>query len=158
MIPVPNTGSFDAYATVTVEVVLPAGPQRLTLRFSGDGQNLNWIEFAPGAPAPTVTVPPLPPQDVTDLRNTTYEPTSITWTWTDPWDPELRERDRLPRRRPRRESWTRGVQRFTATDLAPATAHTIGTRTRNTAGAASATWANHTAWTAPPLAPCPLPR
>ena len=32
-IPVPNTGSFDAYATVPIEVVLPAGPHHLTLRF-----------------------------------------------------------------------------------------------------------------------------
>ena len=105
---------------------------------------------------PTVTVPPLPPQDVTDLRNTTYEPTSVTWTWTDPADPGFANvtvcLDGVPA-----ETVERGVQGFTATDLAPATAHTIGTRTRNTAGATSATWANHTAWTAPLLTPVPTP-
>jgi PKD repeat protein len=151
-IPVPNTGSFETYATVTLGVALPAGQQCLALRFFGDGQNLNWLEFLPGAPAPTVTVPPLPPQDVADLRNTTYEPTSITWTWTDPIDPTFANvtvcLDGVPA-----GTVERGVQGFTATDLDPATPYTIGTRTRSTAGTASATWANHTARTAPDTTP-----
>ncbi len=155
-IPVPNTGSFDNYATVTGEVALPAGEQCLTLRFSGDGQNLNWIEFAPGTPVPTSTVPPLPPQDVTDLRNTTYESTSVTWAWTDPWDPSFTNLTVCLGGVPV-EVVDRGVQGFTATDLAPATAYTISTRTRNTAGVTSATWVNHTAWTAPSLDPVPTP-
>jgi len=148
VIQVPNTGSFNTYATVTLGVVLPAGLQRLTLRFSGDGQNLNWLEFAPGSPAPTETVPPLPPRDVTDLRNTTYAPTSITWTWTDPVEAGFANvtvcLDGVPV-----GVVARGVQKFTATNLDPATVHTIGTRTRNTAGVTSPTWVNHTASTAP---------
>ncbi len=154
VIAVPNTGSFDAYATTTVGVVLPAGQQRMVLRFFGDGQNLNWFEFVPAAPVPIVTVPPLPPQDVTGLRNTTYEPTAITWNWTDPPDPGFANvtvcLDGVPA-----GTVDRGVQGFTVSGLVPNTSHTIGTRTVNDAGVASPTWANHTAWTA--SAPAPVP-
>jgi hypothetical protein len=77
---VPNTGSFDAYRNVSpylyvggaeptptptpvatpVEVSAPvalsAGTHVLKLEFSGDGQNLDWIAFAPvGVPTPTPT-------------------------------------------------------------------------------------------------------
>ena len=154
VIAVPNTGSFDAYATATVGVVLPAGPQRMVLRFSGDGQNLNWLEFVPAAPVPIVTVPPLPPPDVAGLRNTTYGPAAITWNWTDPADPGFANvtvcLDGVPA-----GTVERGVQQSTSTGLVPNTPYTIGTRTVNAAGVASLTWANHTAWTAP--APAPVP-
>ncbi len=155
-IAVPNTGSFDAYATATVGVVLPAGQQRMVLRFSGDGQNLNWFEFVPAAPVPIVTVPPLPPQDVTALRNTTYGPTAITWNWTDPADPSFANVTICLNGVPA-GTVERGVQRFTATGLVPNMSYTIGTRTVNAAGVASLTWANHTAWTAPAPAPGPVP-
>ncbi|MEN6342659.1 MAG: carbohydrate-binding protein [Methanospirillum sp.] len=55
-ISVPNTGSFEAFRTVEVPVTLAAGQHTLTLAFSGDGQNLDWIAFGvPTSPTPTPT-------------------------------------------------------------------------------------------------------
>jgi hypothetical protein len=64
LIPVPDTGSFEAFQTVDAVaysptcdfatcaprpswVTLPAGSHTLTLTFAGDGQNLDWIEVTP---------------------------------------------------------------------------------------------------------------
>jgi len=58
-IAVPNTGSFSTYRTVTVPVTLSSGYHALKLTFAGDGQNLDWIAFAPagvGTPTPTPSV------------------------------------------------------------------------------------------------------
>ena len=52
-ITVPNTGSFATFQDVAVPVTLPAGTHVLRLTFAGDGQNLDWIEFAPVTPTPT---------------------------------------------------------------------------------------------------------
>ena len=41
---VPNTGSYNNYATVTKQVSLAAGPHVLKL-MAGGYQNLNWIKF-----------------------------------------------------------------------------------------------------------------
>ena len=54
-IEVPYTGSFATFATVQVPVTLTAGTRVLKVYFSGDGQNLNWLDFASG------TVTTLPP-------------------------------------------------------------------------------------------------
>jgi hypothetical protein len=58
-IPVPNTGGFTTFTTITVPITLTAGTHTLRLTFSGDGQNLNWLEFAPAGPTtpPTTPVP-----------------------------------------------------------------------------------------------------
>jgi hypothetical protein len=58
-VPVPNTGSYDTYATVTKQVSLAAGPHVLKL-VEGGNQNLNWIKFTArgviqGAALPEVT-------------------------------------------------------------------------------------------------------
>ncbi len=55
-IAVPTTGSFAKFTTVTVPITLTAGTHTLRLTFSGDGQNLNWLEFFTG----TVTPTPMP--------------------------------------------------------------------------------------------------
>jgi hypothetical protein len=54
-IAVPNTGSFAKFASVSVPVTLEAGTHTLQLFFSGDGMNVNWLDFAPtnGTPGPT---------------------------------------------------------------------------------------------------------
>ena len=57
-IPVPNTGSFATFQDVPVPVALPAGTHTLRLAFAGDGQNVDWLEFAfLPTPTPTVTFP-----------------------------------------------------------------------------------------------------
>jgi hypothetical protein len=57
-IAVPNTGSFAAFRTVPVPVTLPAGVHTVRLMFAGDGQNLDWIAFAPGPVTPPTTPEP----------------------------------------------------------------------------------------------------
>ncbi len=48
-----NTGSFSRYTTaVGNDVYLPAGTDILRLTFEGDGENLDWITFAPQQPGP----------------------------------------------------------------------------------------------------------
>jgi hypothetical protein len=59
-IAVPNTGSFSAFTTVSVPVTLPAGVHTLTLAFSGDGQNLDWIDFAASGAGPAAAPRPAP--------------------------------------------------------------------------------------------------
>ncbi len=55
-IAVPNTGDYERFTTVQVPVALTAGTHVLKLAFSGDGQNINWIEFSSAAgPTPTPT-------------------------------------------------------------------------------------------------------
>gem|GEM_PF-905623 len=57
-IAVPNTGSYSTYRTVQVPVTLSSGFHDLKLTFTGDGQNIDWIAFAPagtGTPTPTPT-------------------------------------------------------------------------------------------------------
>jgi hypothetical protein len=61
IIRVPNTGSFETFATATEDyITLPAGTVTLRLTFHGDGMNLDWIELVPrdfGTPWPTPPVP-----------------------------------------------------------------------------------------------------
>jgi hypothetical protein len=65
-IAVPNTGSFGSFADVTVPVELTAGTHTLRLTFSGDGQNVNWLEFAAGSTPPTPTPTPTPTPEPAD--------------------------------------------------------------------------------------------
>ncbi len=58
-ITVPNTGSFSAFQTIEAPIRLTAGTHTLKLAFAGDGQNLDWIAFAPvGVTTPTPTPTP----------------------------------------------------------------------------------------------------
>ena len=91
---------------------------------------------------------PGPPAGVTNLQNTTYQPTQIRWTWNDPgninFDHVMVYLDGVFRK-----NVTAGTETWTATGLAPATEYTIGTRTIGTGGLVSETWVNHTATTNP---------
>ncbi len=58
-IAVPKTGSFVKFTTVQVPVTLHTGSCVLKLSFSGERQNINWIEFVPG----TITTPTVPAQE-----------------------------------------------------------------------------------------------
>lgn len=63
-IAVPTTGSFAKFTTVMVPIALTAGTHTLRLTFSGDGQNLDWLEFGAGGdstPTPTPTTGPYRP-------------------------------------------------------------------------------------------------
>ena len=61
-IAVPNTGSFATFREVGVPVTLVAGTHVFRLTFSGDGQNLDWIDLSPLAtPPPHQNVTPYTP-------------------------------------------------------------------------------------------------
>ncbi|MDD1718593.1 MAG: type VI secretion system tube protein Hcp [Methanoregulaceae archaeon] len=89
-----------------------------------------------------------PPSSVRLLRNTTYNPGSITWEWTDPTDADFYAVqvfiDGILRK-----NVLRGEQAFTATGLSPGTGYEIGTRTVDSRGNFNRTWVNATARTAP---------
>ncbi len=67
-IAVPNTGSFATFRDVGVPVTLAAGTHVFRLTFAGDGQNLDWFEFAP------ISTPPPQP------NGTPYTPLAIPGT------------------------------------------------------------------------------
>jgi PKD repeat protein len=90
-----------------------------------------------------------PPASVTNLHNTSYQPTSITWVWTDPTSPDL-EYVKIYLDGVFQANVEKGVQTFTALSLTPETSYEIGTRTAGITGNLNSTWVNHTAMTAPP--------
>ncbi len=89
-----------------------------------------------------------PPDSITNLHNTTYQQTQITWNWTDPssdtFDQVFIYLDGVFQ-----ANVTKGSGTFTAVNLSPGTMHTLGTRTAGTTGLINETWVNHTATTAP---------
>jgi tripartite motif-containing protein 71 len=97
-----------------------------------------------------------PPASVTNLVNTSYVPCHIVWTWTDPTDADFANvtvyLDNVPA-----GAVPKGVETFIAENLTPDTAHTISTKTVDTAGNVNATWVNHTARTAPAPAVLAVP-
>ncbi|NYT06536.1 MAG: hypothetical protein GKC04_09275, partial [Methanomicrobiales archaeon] len=102
-----------------------------------------WASYTLGTPPPDLT----PPAGITGLTNTTYLPTSITWTWTDPSDGDL-AMVMVYLNNTFRANVTAGTQAFTATALPPSTEYTISTRTVDTHDNVNATWVNGTATTA----------
>ena len=108
--------------------------------------NETWVNnTATTAPEPVI---PVPPTSITNLHNTTYQQTSITWTWTDPISADFAHvmvyLDGIFQ-----GNVTEGTETYLATSLTPATSYTIGTRTVGTPGLVNSTWVNHTAMTAP---------
>lgn len=55
---VPNTGSYEAFQTVSVPLQMTAGTHVVRLTYLGDGQNIDWFEVISGEPTvePTATV------------------------------------------------------------------------------------------------------
>jgi PKD repeat protein len=59
-----NTGSSEAYVDTTMSVSLSAGTHTLTVQFSGDGENLDYLSFAAvpvTTPTSRPTLQPIPP-------------------------------------------------------------------------------------------------
>ena len=72
-ITVPNTGSYDAFQTVSAPLTLTAGSHVIRLTYLGDGQNIDWFSVTGGpVTTPTTTVT----ANVTTTTTTT--PTSGT--------------------------------------------------------------------------------
>lgn len=90
----------------------------------------------------------LPPASVTNLRNLSYAPDYINWTWNDPADMDFSGvlvyldgtyKVTVPK----------GVRFYNAVGFATDTPHSIATRTIDMVGNVNNTWVNHTARTAP---------
>ena len=89
-----------------------------------------------------------PPDSITNLHNTTYQQTLITWNWTDP-SSETFDQVFIYLDGEFQANVTKGSGTFTAVNLSPGTMHTLGTKTAGTTGLINETWVNHTAATAP---------
>ena len=98
---------------------------------------------------------PVPPDSVTDLHNTTYLPTSITWNWTDPLSTDF-DHVEVYLNGTWKANVTNGTKTYLATVLTPSTVYELGTRTVGTTGLINETWVNSTATTAP-QPPVPVP-
>ena len=97
----------------------------------------------------TVTnTPPVPPASITGLDNTTFQQTSITWTWTDPSSKDF-SKVKVYLDGVFQTNVTKGIRTYTASSLTPDTVHTIATHTVSTTGLINQTWVSDTARTAP---------
>jgi hypothetical protein len=89
-----------------------------------------------------------PPASVTNLTNTTYEATYITWNWTNPGDADFSHAVVYLN-----GTWKANVSKplnsYTATELSGDTEYTISTRTVDTNGNVNSTWINNTTRTFP---------
>ena len=103
-----------------------------------------------------ITVNPPPdttaPASVTNLTNTTFSQTLITWTWTDPADSDF-EKVMVYLDGVWKQNVTKGIQSWTATGLVANTEYTIGTRTVDSTGNVNATTVSDPARTAPAESP-----
>jgi hypothetical protein len=81
-IAVPNTGSFATFRTVEVPVMLAAGTHTLKLTFQGDGQNLDWIEFAAPTQTPCGFADAYPRPNFTADRTSGTAPLTVRFTDT----------------------------------------------------------------------------
>ncbi len=142
-------GSDTGFVTSHELAGVSPGQHEVALRLAGYRDYNETVTVTAGH---TVTIQgtliPLSPASVTDLHNTTCQPDSITWAWTDP-DPAGFDHVMVYIDGVFRANVTKGVQTFTASLLTPATSYEIGTRTAGATGLVNATWVNHTAMTAP---------
>ncbi len=96
-----------------------------------------------GAGTSTYTFTP----SISNLKNISYAPTYINWTWTDPSDVFF-AKVMVYINGMFKTNVSKGVKYYNATSLIPNTAYTISTHTVDTSGNINKTWKNHTAMTA----------
>ena len=85
---------------------------------------------------------------ITNLTNTTYQQTSIIWTWTDPGSPDF-DHVMVYLNGIFGTNVTGGTQSYTTSPLSPDSEYTIAIQTVDTDGLVNQTWVNSTASTAP---------
>ena len=141
--------------TYTATGLTPLTAYTLGTRTEGPAGVINatWVNnTSTTAPAPPV---PVPPASITNLHNTTYLPTTITWNWTDPSSPGYTNA-RVFLNDVFQQDVAKGVQTFTKTGLNPSTAYTLKINTEGPIGYINATWVTNTSTTAP-TSPVPVP-
>jgi PKD repeat protein len=98
-----------------------------------------------------------PPSSITGLSNSTYQPTSILWTWKDPEDTDF-SNVIVYVNNVLKANIAKGIQEYQSAGLSMNTNFTISTRTVDAMGNVNLTWVNCTAKTAPFVAiPAPIP-
>lgn len=88
-----------------------------------------------------------PPASITNLKNITFKPTYINWTWRDPSTYDF-SYVKLYIKNIFKANIPKGKQYYNSTDLLPNTSYRIGTQTVDTSGNVNNTWVNRTARTA----------
>ncbi len=87
-----------------------------------------------------------PPSSITNLKNITYKPAYINWTWKDPSTPDF-YKVMVYINGIFKTNVSRGRQYYNLTGLMPDSYYKISTHTVDTAGNINKTWVNHTART-----------
>ncbi len=90
----------------------------------------------------------VPPSSITGLKNVTYAPNYIKWTWNDPSSTDF-AKVMIYINGAFETNVTKGVEDYNATGLNVSTSYTIGTHTVDTSGNINNTWVNNSAKTAP---------
>jgi plastocyanin len=93
-----------------------------------------------------------PPASITGLKNITYKPTYINWTWKDPRDADF-AKVKVYINGVFKTNVSKGKMYYNSTGLIPNTLYKISTHTVDTSGNVNATWVNKTAMTAKDLTP-----
>ncbi len=88
-----------------------------------------------------------PPESISGLKNITYKPNYINWTWKDPSDLDL-AKVMIYINGMFKKNVPKGVRYYNATNLNANTLYEISTHTVDTSGNINKTWMNHTARTA----------
>ena len=87
-----------------------------------------------------------PPNNVTNLINTTYQPNHINWSWTDPTDSDF-DHVTVYLQGQWKANVTKGIGFYNTTGLTPDVQYTLGTKTVDTTGNVNNSWVNWTART-----------
>ncbi len=132
--------------TYTASGLTPLTAYTLGTRTEGPAGAINatWVNNT----STTAPAPPVPPASITNLHNTTYQQTTITWNWTDPSSAGYTNA-RVFLNDVFQADVPKGVQTFTKTGLTPSTAYTLKINTEGPIGFINATWVTNTATTAP---------
>ena len=141
--------------TYTATGLTPLTTYLLSTRAEGPAGVINetcWVNNT----STTAPAPPAPPASITNLHNTTYEQTTITWNWTDPSSAGYTNA-RVFLNDVFQADVAKGVQTFTKNGLTPSTAYTLKINTEGPMGFINATWVTNTSTTAPVVPPVPVP-
>jgi len=105
--------------TYTASGLTPLTAYTLGTRTEGPAGTINatWVNNT----STTALAPPAPPASITNLHNTTYLPTTITWNWTDPSSPGYTNA-RVFLNDVFQQDVAKGVQTFSKTGLNTSTA------------------------------------
>ena len=140
--------SWTSIANVTIKA---KNPGTTTLRVDESYQSYQIMyedgtRIKPTIKAGTITIKDKSvPGPITNLQNTTTQ-TSITWTWTDPMDPDF-DHVEVFLDGIFKVNVSKGIRSYNAIGLAPSSSHEIATRTADTSGNVNLAWVSDTATT-----------